>query len=80
METVKLVTFVEADGTLRQAVGQQFANQPVEVVLVLQPVEQADPLRMGYPMDYFARLDAIAADDLTVREDQGHIDSRLPLE
>lgn len=69
METLKLRTQVDADGTLHLTVPQHFANQQVEVVVVLQTVTQRDAL--GWPVDFFARLDAIVADDMLERGDQG---------
>ncbi|MBL8156620.1 MAG: hypothetical protein JNM70_20755 [Anaerolineae bacterium] len=68
METFKLTSQVGADGKLKLEVSTHLSDQPVEVLVVIQP---AAPMVAAYPPDYFARLDRIAADDLVERPDQG---------
>jgi hypothetical protein len=64
METMKLRTQVDAEGTLHVAVPRHYANQQGEVVVVFQTVSNTAYDALGYPLDFFARLDAIEADDV----------------
>jgi hypothetical protein len=80
METLKILTHVAADGMVHLSVPQHFANQPVEVVLVLHSVDEIDAFRVGFPMDYFSRMDAITSDDIIERGDQGQLEMREPIE
>jgi hypothetical protein len=70
MESFKVVTQVDADGQLHLSLPQQFANQQVEIVLMLHSSADMPPTAPGYPTDYFARIDAIIADDVMDRGDE----------
>jgi hypothetical protein len=80
METVKLLTQVDAAGTLHVAVPPHFANQQVEVVLVLRTIREILPAADQLPADFFARLDALDADDLVMRPPQLPLEVRDELE
>jgi hypothetical protein len=67
MDTIKAVTRVAPDGLLQVAVPEYFSNQELEVVLVLQTRLPSDEVHPGYPPEYFARIDAIQADDVMER-------------
>jgi hypothetical protein len=75
METIKLTTRIDNTGTLHLALPTNMANQEVEVLVVLHPANT-----QGWPVGYFEALDAIEADDLTERPDQGVFEEREPLE
>lgn len=75
METIRLTTQVDENGTLKLEVPTHFANQQVEVIMVMQPV------RENYlPPDFFEKLDAIQADDIVERPHQGIIEIRESFE
>lgn len=81
METIKLTTRIDPTGTLRLEVPTALADQDVEVLLVLQALPAPPPLdAMGYPLDFFARLDAMPSDAVVERGDQGTFETRTPLE
>lgn len=77
METFKLTSQVDADGKLKLEVSTHLPGQPVEVLVVIQPTA---PTVTAYPLDYFTRLDGIAADDLVERPDQGLLEIRDSLQ
>jgi hypothetical protein len=76
METIKLTTRTDETGTLRLELPTRLANQAVDVLVVLhQTSEHADASR-GWPAHFFEAIDAIDADDLVVRPDQGVYEER----
>lgn len=75
METIKLTTHIDDTGTLHLELPTNLANREVEVLVVLHPTDTR-----GWPVNYFAAMDAIEADDLLERPDQGIFEEREPLE
>ncbi len=80
METIKLTTQIDATGILRVELPSHLANHEVEVLVVLQPVQNQPPKDSNWASGFFEALDAIKADDLTERPDQGTFEEREPLE
>jgi hypothetical protein len=70
METIKIKTRIGSDGILRLETPTPLKSVDTEVLIVLQAIA---PIIEDYD-DFFARIDAIEADDLVVRPAQ------LPLE
>ena len=75
METIKLMTRIDNTGTLHLKLPTNLANREVEVLVVLQPADVS-----SWPVGYFEAIDAIEADDLTERPNQGIFEEREPLE
>lgn len=71
METIKLTTRIDAAGILRVELPAHLANHEVEVLVVLQPVQNQQLKASNWASGFFEALDAIEADDLTERPDQG---------
>jgi hypothetical protein len=70
METIKIKTRIGADGILKLETPKPLKSVETEVLIVLQAIA---PMIADYD-DFFARIDAIEADDLVERPAQ------LPLE
>jgi hypothetical protein len=64
METIRIKTRIDQTGTLRLELPTHLANHHVEVLVVLQPMSEKEVDALGWRRDYFARTDAIEADDL----------------
>ncbi|MBK9123481.1 MAG: hypothetical protein IPM16_10245 [Chloroflexi bacterium] len=71
METIKLTTHIDETGTLRLEVPTHLANHAVEVLVVLHPMTKQAVVERGWPARYFEAIDAIDADDMVIRPDQG---------
>ena len=80
METIKLTTKIDNTGKLRLDLPTQLANRQVEVLVVLHPVEEEQTDELGWPIGYFEEMDAIEADDIIERGDQGTFEIREELE
>jgi hypothetical protein len=80
METIKLITNIDDTGTLRLELPTRLANHAVEVLVVLHPATEQVVTGQGWPAHYFEAIDAIDADDLDVRPDQGIFEERETLE
>ncbi len=80
METIKLTTRIDNTGTLRLNVPTHLPNQNVEVLVVLQPTLEQPKDALGWPINFFEKLDAIESDDLIERPDQGTFEERERLE
>ena len=80
METIKLTTHIDNTGTLRLELPTGLANHSVEVLVVLQPTTEQTVLGQGWPAHYFEAIDAIDADDLIERPEQGMFEERERLE
>ena len=79
METIKLTTRIDNTGKLRLDLPTHLANQQVEVLVVLQRIENEPRDALGWPIGYFDEIDAIKADDVVERGDQGTFEIREPL-
>lgn len=77
METIKLKAHIGRDGILELDTPTPFKDVETEVLIVLQIVNDTTDA-LGWPHDYFARIDAIQADDVTERGEQGVLESRTP--
>ncbi|MBL8132077.1 MAG: hypothetical protein JNL42_09490 [Anaerolineae bacterium] len=80
METIKLTTHIDDTGTLRLELPTQLANRAVEVLVVLHPTTEQTAVGQGWPVHYFEAIDAIDADDMVARPDQGVFEERERLE
>jgi hypothetical protein len=80
METIKLMTHIDATGTLRLELPTHLANHTVEVLVVLHPTAEQSDLRHGWPAQYFEAIDAIEADDMVERPSLGAFEERERLE
>jgi len=80
METIKLTIRIDNTGKLRLDLPTQLANSQVEVLVVLHPVKKEQTDELGWPIGYFDEIDAIEADDMIERGDQGAFEIREPLE
>ena len=80
METIKLTTQIDDTGTLRLELSTGLANHVVEVLVVLHPATEPSRTAQGWPPDYFAAIDAIDADDMVDRPEQGIFEEREALE
>jgi len=80
METIKLKAHIGADGILKLETPTALRAVDTEVLIVLQPVTAQSLNENGYPVDYFDAIDAIVADDLIERPEQGVIDIRDDIE
>ncbi|QPC83643.1 hypothetical protein G4Y79_04480 [Phototrophicus methaneseepsis] len=81
MKTIHLKAVIGDDGLLKIETPTGYRNVAAEVILVLNPVQNETHLSaQGYPIDFFERLDAMAADDLMERPEQGVAETREPLE
>lgn len=80
METIKLTTRIDDTGRLHLDISTRLPNHNVEVLVVLQPTPEQPKDMLGWPVDFFETLDAIEADDLVERPDQGTFEEREPVE
>jgi hypothetical protein len=80
MKMIKLITHIDNTGMLRLELPTQLTNRTVEVVIVLHPTPTETSIGIGWPERFFETLDAIEADDLVERPDQGAYEEREILE
>ena len=80
METIKLTVRTDDSGTLHLELPTGLANHEVEVLVVLQAARDEAVDNLGWPVDYFASIDSIEADDIIERPDQGDFEEREPIE
>ena len=80
MQTHKLKAIIGDDGLLKIELPTDLKNVEAEIVLVYQATPNGETDALGYPVDYFERMDAIEADDILERADQGSFEEREPLE
>lgn len=71
MDTIKLTTYIDDTGTLRLELPTRLANRVVDVLVVLHPTAEPVVSELGWPLHFFEAIDAIDADDVVVRSDQG---------
>jgi hypothetical protein len=80
METIKLKVHIGMDGLLKIQTPTNFKDIETEVVIVLQPQPTKAVDAMGYPIGYFEAIDAIIADDVMERGEQGMFEIREDFE
>ena len=80
MDLIKVRAHVDSDGMLKLEIPTEYADMDLEVALVLQPLPSANTNELGWPVNFFESLDAIQADDLQERPEQGTLEEREPLE
>jgi hypothetical protein len=80
METIKLRTRIGSDGMLKLETPTRFKDIETEILLVLQPAQDEPRDALGWPIGYFEQIDAIDADDVVERGDQGVFEERDLLE
>jgi hypothetical protein len=80
MDLIKVRARVDSDGVLKLEIPTEYTNIELEVALVLQPLPIVDTNEHGLPVNFFENLDAIEADDLLERPEQGTLEEREPLE
>ena len=81
MKTIHLKASIGNDGLLKIETPTEYRNVAAEVILVLNPVQKETQMTdQGYPIDFFERLDAIQADDLIERPEQGVAETRESLD
>jgi hypothetical protein len=80
METIRLKAHIGSDGILRVDAPTPLKDVETEVLIVLQVVPKDDTDTLGWPRDFFAHIDAIEADDVIERGDQGVLETREPFE
>jgi len=80
MDLIKVRAHVDSDGMLKLEIPTDYADMDLEVALVLQPLPSIETNEPGLPVNFFESLDAIEADDLQERPEQGIVEEREPLE
>jgi hypothetical protein len=80
MDLIKVRAHVDSDGMLKLEIPTDYADMDLEVALVLQPLPSIETNELGLPVNFFESLDAIEADDLQERPEQGIVEEREPLE
>ena len=80
MDLIKVRAHVDSDGMLKLEIPTEYADVDLEVALVLQPLPSVETNELGLPVNFFENLDAIKADDLKERPEQGTVEEREPLE
>lgn len=78
MESVKLKTHVGKDGLLQIQLPVEIADQDVEVLVIYQPV--ATTQKRTWSPGFFERTFGAWQGELLVREPQGDLPEREPLE
>ena len=80
MDLIKVRARVDSDGMLKLEIPTEYADMDLEVALVLQPLPNVETHELGWPVNFFESLDAIEADDLKERPEQGTVEERETLE
>ena len=80
METIKIKAHIGSDGLLKLELPTNLQDVEAEVVVVLHPTPQKAIDALGWPINYFERIDRIEADDMTERPEQGVLEEREPIE
>ena len=80
MDLIKVRAHVDSDGLLKLEIPTEYANVDLEVALVLQPLPSAETNELGWPVNFFENLDAIEADNLEERPEQGTLEECESLE
>jgi hypothetical protein len=83
MDSIKLTSRVGSDGILTLQVPIGMSNTEVEVVLVIQPIQQATEQRttesFGWPAGFFEETYGAFLDTPLERPDQGELEVRESL-
>lgn len=76
METIKLQTVVDTDGVLRLTLPTHFSQRPIEVLVIIQPLDTEPVDALGYPVGYFEETYGMFADNPIERGEQPPYDIR----
>ncbi len=74
MQSVRLVSYVAADGTLQCQLPAQYANQQVEIMLIIQSISLTSMVKKSN--DFFEQTFGCFADDPIERPAQGNYEVR----
>lgn len=81
MQTLTLKAWTDKDGIVRLEIPTNTMNKEVEIVIVMQTIEDDEPLDdMGYPLNYFEETYGMFADDPIERNQPLHPDVRDEIE
>lgn len=80
MQTLTLKARADKNGVIRLEIPTETADQDIEIVLVMQPVEPEPLDAMGYPLGYFEETYGMFADDPIERNQPPYPDVRDELE
>lgn len=80
MQTLTLKARADKNGVVRLEIPTETADQDIEIVLVMQPVEPEPLDAMGYPLGYFEETYGMFADDPIERNQPPYPDVRDELE
>jgi hypothetical protein len=80
MQTMTLKARADKDGIVRLEIPTNVADQEVEIVLVMQPMEEEPLDDMGYPIGYFEETYGMFADDPIERNQPLYPDVRDEIE
>jgi hypothetical protein len=69
MQSVRLVSYVAEDGILQCQLPAQYANQQVEIMLIIQPVNLSPIIKKSN--NFFEKTFGCFADDPIERPEQG---------
>ena len=78
MESMKVTTHVDNDGLLQIKLPLEMANQELEVMVIYQPVDKK--AKRSWPPGFFERTFGAWQGEPLVREPQGELPEREPLE
>lgn len=76
MQTITLKTRADSDGVVKLEFPTDLADQDVEIVLVMHPVETEPLDDMGYPVGYFEETYGMFVDDPLERNQPAQPDVR----
>jgi hypothetical protein len=80
MDMIKVRASVDKDGLLKLEIPTNYHSIELEVALVLQPLQAQEKDALGWPVNFFEQIDAIQADHMEERPEQGDFEEREPLE
>lgn len=74
MQSVRLVSYIAADGTLQCQLPAQYANQQVEIMLIIQSIKFSPIIKQSN--SFFEQTFGCFADDPIERPEQGNYETR----
>ncbi len=78
MESIKLTTHIDNEGLLQIQLPTEMANQDLEVMVIYQAVNKSS--KRSWPPGFFERTFGAWQGEPLVREPQGELPERDPLE